>query len=123
TENRAPVEYAADPDPVTPGSTSARFDPRASTSYARVVEGSQQLKLYLHAGGLLTGDAPTTDEPVDQIAAPGGSVDPATTGARFQTQTPTAQPLAIRGRPTITLPLATLDGFTHVFVELWWDRG
>lgn len=122
-QNRAPVEYAADPDPVTPGSTRARFDPRADTSFVKVQEGTDHLALYLHTGGTLTGEPSTGDEPVDTIAAPGDSVDPVTTGAAFVSTTPTTRPLSIRGRPTITLPLASADGFTHVLVELWWQKG
>jgi predicted acyl esterase len=122
-QNRAPVEYAADPDPVSAGSTRARFDPRATTSFTKVQEGTEHLALYLHAGGTLTGQAPTASEPEDTIAAPGDGVDPATTGAAFVATTPTTTPLAIRGRPTITLPLASTDGFTHVLAELWWQKG
>jgi dienelactone hydrolase len=122
-QNRAPVEYAADPDPVSPGSSKARFDPRAAASFSSVRQGTDHLALYLHTGGTLSDQPPTGDEPEDTIAAPGGSVDPATTGATFVSTAPAAAPLSIRGRPTITLPLASSDGFTHVFAELWWQKG
>jgi predicted acyl esterase len=122
-QNRAPVEYAADPDPVSPGSSRARFDPRATTSFTKVQEGTEHLALYLHTGGTLTGQAPTGSEPEDTIAAVGDGVDPATTGAAFVATAPTTTPLSIRGRPTITLPLASTDGFTHVVAELWWQKG
>jgi hypothetical protein len=122
-QNRPPVEYAADPDPVTPGSTTARFDPRATTSFSSVQQGRDRLTLYPDAGGVLLQDPPTGDETPDTIATPGDDPNDPSQGVAFTSSLPTTDELAIRGRPTITLPLASSDGFTHVICELWWQKG
>jgi predicted acyl esterase len=123
-QNLAPVEYAADPDPVTPFLTSAHFDPRLDTSFDGVERSGRSVTYYLHAGGALSDAPPAVEEPPDTIHAPDPrlAADPGQ-GVAYTLGAPLARGLVIRGRPRLTLPLASSDGYTHVVCELWWTKG
>jgi hypothetical protein len=123
-QNRAPVEYAADPDPVTPERTDARFDPRLDTSFDGVERSDHRVTYFLHARGVLSDEPPGAGELPDTIHAParGRASDPGQ-GVAYTLSEPLAKRLVIRGRPRLSLSLASTDGFTHVVCELWWTKG